>query len=55
LTSAGLEVDVVTAGGGTAGDTGLTGSFPPGSLVGVSPSLGSVVEEGAAVTVTVAG
>ena len=38
------------------GDTSITtGPLRPGTLLGVSPDLGSVVEVGATVTVTVAG
>ena len=54
LRAAGLEIEIVTA-EKPAGDGGLSADLPPGSLLDVSPSLGSVIEVGGTVTVTVSG
>jgi hypothetical protein len=51
---AGLQADVTRV-SPRAGDGGLTGDLPPGSLLEVSPAPGSVVENGATVTITVLG
>lgn len=56
LRAAGLTVEVVTAERAEADiANGDDAGLPKGSYLGVSPELGSVVEEGATVTVTVAG
>jgi hypothetical protein len=56
LEAAGLGVEVVTAEPPAGGDvTGLAADLPAGSLLGVSPELGSVVDVGGTVTITVAG
>ena len=56
LERAGLRVVVEEEAPAESGDTAITtGPLRPGTLLGVSPDLGSVVEVGATVTVTVAG
>lgn len=53
LRAAGLDVEIETA--DRSGDVGLSAGLLPGSLLDVSPSLGSVIEAGGTVTVTVSG
>ncbi len=55
LEDAGLNVEVDTAEPPERSDTGLYADLPKGSLLGVSPQLGSVIDVGGTVTVTVAG
>ena len=55
LERAGLRVDVERVRPDEGRDAGLRADLPRGSLLEVSPSLGSVVEDGATVTVTLAG
>ncbi len=55
LEDAGLNVEVDTAEPPERSDTGLYPDLPKGSLLGVSPQLGSVIDVGGTVTVTVAG
>lgn len=54
LSAAGLHVEIETA-EDSGGDIGPSAGFPPGSLLDVSPSLGSVIEVGGTVTITVSG
>ncbi len=54
LRAAGLAVEVVTAERADS-DSGIAADLPEGSYLGASPDLGSVIEEGGTVTVTVAG
>ncbi len=55
IRKAGLVADVVTPGPRTDGDQALYAEFPPGSFLEASPALGSVIERGGTVTVTVMG
>lgn len=54
IEAAGLTAEVVVEDYG-ADPQGDDAQFPAGTLLGVSPELGSVVAEGATVTVAVAG
>jgi hypothetical protein len=53
--AAGLRAEVETQVPNRRDDVGLTGSLPKGSLLEVSPSPGSVIEDGGTVTITVLG
>lgn len=55
IRKAGLEVEVVTSEPDAGGDQALYADLPPGSFLGSSPALGSVIEKGGTVTVTVMG
>jgi hypothetical protein len=55
LQNAGLRVEIETAKQRQEDDTALYASLPAGSLLGTSPELGSVIDVGGTVTVTVAG
>jgi len=54
IEAAGLDAQVETV-DTPPGDTGLSADFRPGTLLEVSPSLGSVIEVGGTVTVRVSG
>ena len=54
LEDAGLNVEVETAERPEPSDMGLVADLPKGSLLGVSPQLGSVIDAGGTVTITVA-
>lgn len=53
--SAGLRAEVVTAERPKARNAGLVADLPKGSLLDVEPSLGSVIDVGGTVTITVSG
>lgn len=55
IRKAGLEVEVVTPEPRADDDQALYAEFPPGSFLDASPTLGSVIEKGGTVTVTVMG
>lgn len=55
IREAGLVVDVVTPEPREDRDTALYADLKPGSFLGAEPDLGSVIEEGGTVTVTVMG
>lgn len=55
IRKAGLEVEVVTPEPRTGDDRALHAELPPGSFLDASPALGSVIEKGGTVTVTVMG
>ena len=55
IREAGLEVEVVTPDPRPDDDQALYAELPPGSLLGSSPELGSVIERGGTVTLTVMG
>ncbi len=52
---AGLQVEVEESRPGVGREAGMQSNLPHGSLLGIEPSPGSVVEDGARVTVTVMG
>jgi hypothetical protein len=52
---AGLRAEIVTAERPRARNASLVADLPKGSLLDVDPALGSVIEDGGTVTVTVAG
>ena len=55
IREAGLVVDVVTPEPREDRDTVMYADLPPGSFLGADPDLGSVIEEGGTVTVSVMG
>lgn len=55
LENAGLRVEVVTAERPEGDSAGLVADLPAGSLLRVTPELGSVIDVGGTVTITVAG
>ena len=55
IEEAGLRVELVTAERPKSDSAGLAADLPAGSLLRVRPGLGSVVDVGGAVTITVAG
>ena len=55
LDRAGLRVQIVTADRTGEDSAGLVADLPPGALLDVSPDLGSVIDVGGTVTITVAG
>ena len=50
---AGLHVETEVTDPSAAGDAGFVADLPPGSFLGASPELGSVIEAGGTVTITV--
>ena len=55
LQAAGLRAQIVRAERPKGGSAGLVADLPAGSLLGVRPELGSVVDVGGTVTITVSG
>ena len=55
LKDAGLNVEIKTAERPSNDDGGDYASLPEGSLLDVSPGLGSIIDVGGTVTVTVSG
>ena len=55
LMEAGLHVETEVTDGSAAGDPGFVADVPPGSFLGATPELGSVIEAGGTVTIAVSG
>ena len=55
LEAAGLRVETKVTDASAAGDAGDVAALPAGSYLGASPELGSVIESGGTVTITVSG